>query len=449
VKLTCVLFLVLAVVVGGCRSTPTVERPNIILILADDLGYGDLGCTGHPYAWTPAIDKLAADGTLFLRYYQLGATCVPTRTALMTGLFPAAFHKYPSEFDLDGAVTVTELLKQNGYVTGQYGKWHIGRVHEPGTYGIDSVRVIEPSQRDPEGRDAEIAFAAIDFMRANTERPFYLNIWCTSTHARVSPPASFVERFEQLVVRRSDFPNPDMQRHFNLYESLGGDLNRGMRNYLAEVLQLDLQVRRVLTALDELGLREKTLVAFTSDNGPMECVMTEPGQEQPTLIENMLGSAGPFRDRKHSFYDGGIHQPLIIRWPGRVTAGRVDSTSVIAGVDWLPTVCTVAGVEIDPDAFDGEDVSDVWLGRVKERRKDILWKGFHPAATPVILRGTWKLHVPPGAPPELYNLAKDPGERRNLASRRPEITEELRAAVLRWDSTLPTSYEMLPGVYRR
>ncbi len=444
-----VLVLVFVVVLGGCGAAPIPERPNIILILADDLGYGDLGCTGHPYAWTPAIDNLAAEGTLFLSYYQLGATCVPTRTALMTGLFPAAFQKYPSEFDLDGAVTVTELLRQNGYVTGHYGKWHIGSVHEPGTYGIDSVRVITPSQTDPEGRDAEIVFAAIDFLRVNKERPFYLNIWCTSTHAKVLPPASFVERFEGVRVSRDDFPNPDMQRHLDVYESLGGDLDQGMRNYLGEVLQLDLQVRRVLMALDELGLRDNTIVAFTSDNGPMECVVTEPNEEHATLLDNMLGSAGPFRDRKHSFYDGGIHQPLIIRWPGYVPEGRVDSTSVIAGVDWLPSLCSITGVDIDPAAFDGEDVSDIWLGRARERKNDILWKGFHPAATPIIRRGVWKLHAHREGGSELYNLAKDPGERRNVVFRHPEIAEELRAAVMRWDATLPRSYEMAPGEYRR
>lgn len=449
-KLAHVLLLVLAVAVGGCRTAPKAEKPNIILILADDLGYGDLGCTGHPYAWTPALDRLASEGTLFLNFYQLGATCVPTRTALMTGLFPAAFHKYPSEFDFDGAVTVTELLRQNGYVTGHFGKWHIGRVHEPGTYGIDSVRVLEPSQLNPEGRDAEIVFAAIDFIRANKERPFYVNIWCTSTHARVCPPESFVERFEQVVVRRSDFPNPDMQRHFDQYERLGGDLDQGMRNYLGEVLQLDLQVRRVLTVIDELGLRENTIVAFTSDNGPAECVThTAPGPEHAVLIENMLGSAGPFRDRKHSYYDGGIHQPLIIRWPGHVTEGRVDDTSVIAGVDWLPSLCAIVGVEIEPAAFDGEDVSAILLGGVRERKKDILWKGYHPAATPVIRRSAWKLHSPRDGPLELYNLDKDPGERRDLASQRPDIAEDLRATLLRWDSTLPSSYEMAPGVYRR
>jgi arylsulfatase A-like enzyme len=444
------VLLVLAIALGGCAAAPTPERPNIILILADDLGYGDLRCTGHPYAWTPAIDKLAGEGTLFLNFYQLGATCVPTRTALMTGLFPATFQKYPSEFDFGGAVTLTELLKQNGYITGHIGKWHIGRVHEPGTYGIDSVRVMEPSQLNPEGRDADIVFAAIDFIRANKGRPFYLNIWCTSTHARVRPPESFVERFEHVVVRRSDFPNPDMQRHFNVYESLGGDLDRGMRNYLAEVLQLDLQVRRVLTAIDELGLRENTIVAFTSDNGPAECVVdTAPGPGHTVLIENMLGSAGPFRDRKHSFYDGGIHQPLIIRWPGHVTEGRVDSASVIAGVDWLPSLCAIAGVEIEADAFDGEDVSDILLGADRERKKEVLWKGFDPAARPVIRRGIWKLHAPRDRAPELYNLAKDPGERRNVAREHPDIAKDLRATVLRWDSTLPTSYEMLPGVYRR
>jgi N-acetylgalactosamine-6-sulfatase len=436
--------LLFALSLGHPAGASEPERPNIILILADDLGYGDLGCTGHPYAWTPAIDRLAFEGTLFLSYYQAGATCVPTRTALMTGLFPAAFGKYPLDFGFGGAVTITELLRQSGYVTGHFGKWHIGPEGTPGTYGIDSVQVIGPSGNDPDGRDAELRRAAIDFIRRHRDVPFYVNIWCHSTHARVFPPESFVERFEQVAVDRSDFPNPDMQQHFDTYETLGGDLDQGMRSYLGEVLQLDLQVRNVLMALDELGLRDNTIVVFTSDNGPSECVDKIPGLRTGGLLENMLGSAGPFRERKHSYYDGGIRQPFIIRWPGHVPEGRVDSTSVIAGADWPPSLCAVAGIEIESDAFDGEDVSDIWLGGARKREKDLYWKGYAPKGRPIVRRGIWKLHLRQSGEVELYNLEQDPGERTNVAHQNPIIAQDLREAVVEWNATLPTHYEKLP-----
>ena len=237
----------------------------------------------------------------------------------------------------------------------------------------------------------------------------------------------------------------DMQQHFDTYEALGGDLDQGMRGYLGEVLQLDLQVRRVLMALDELGISENTLVAFTSDNGPAECVDRTPGSGTGGLLENMLGSAGPFRERKHSYYDGGIRQPFVIRWPRHVPQGRVDSTSVIAGVDWLPSVCAIAGIVIEPDAFDGEDVSDGWLGSARERKKDLYWKGFDPAGRPIIRRGVWKLHLRRSGGAELYNLERDPGERTNVARRHPALAKRLVDAVSKWNATLPTLYERLPG----
>jgi arylsulfatase A-like enzyme len=438
------VLLVLAVALGGCRATPGAERPNFILMLADDLGYGDLRCTGHPYAKTPSIDRLASEGTLFLNFYQAGATCVPTRTALMTGRFPARFPKHPLYFGFEGAVTITELLRREGYRTGHFGKWHIGPVHALGPYGIDSVAVMGGAPRSPQGRDAAAINAAIEFIGANRERPFYVNIWFNSVHYKIYPHASFKAPFAHLTVRRADFPNPDMQEHFNAYEALGGDLDEGMKNYLAEVLQLDSQVARVLKAIEEFGLREKTIVAFTSDNGPGLCTQ-KTGPTRTVLRENMLGSAGPFRGRKHDYYDGGIHQALIVRWPGHVMEGRVDDTSVVAGVDWLPTLCTVAGISFEPRGFDGEDVSDIWLGSSRGRRKDLFWRGVSSTDRPVILRGSWKLHLRPRGVVKLYDLAGDPGERDDLADVHPATAQDLREALEQWNSSLPASHEGTPG----
>src|SRR3954471_1045113 len=264
--LTAVAVLALGVLTQP--RSPAAEKPNIVFLLADDLGYGDLGCTGHPYAKSPAIDRLAKEGTFFANFYVAGPTCCPSRTGLMTSRFPARFQKYPASFGFSGALTVTELLKRNGYRTGHFGKWHIGDEQKAGTFGLDTIQVHKGNPKDPRGRDAVIADAAIDFIKSNKEGPFYVNVWFHTPHNPVHPPQSFAVRFAGLTVKRDDFPNPDTRKYFDDYVKVGGNLDSGMRNFLGDVSQLDDQVARVLKTLDDLGLRENTLVVFTSDNGP-------------------------------------------------------------------------------------------------------------------------------------------------------------------------------------
>lgn len=456
VRLVCLLSLI-AMASHAYAVEPA--KPNIVFLLADDLGYGDLHCMGHPYSRTPAIDQLAKEGTLFKHFYVSGATCCPSRTGLMTGMCPARFPKYPASFGFSGAPTITEILKKNGYRTGHFGKWHIGDEQKPGTFGIDAIQVLGGNRRDATGRDFEIAAAAIDFIKANKAGPFYVNVWFHTPHNPVHPPKSFADQFAAVKVNRANFPNPDMQAHLELYEKLGGKLDAGMHNYLGDVLQLDGQVARVLKAIDDLGLRDNTIVVFTSDNGPARCTgggekaaapkakpdpkkKVEPPKE--ALKENMLGSAGELRERKHSLHDGGIKQPLIVRWPGHVKAGRIDDTSVLAGVDYLPTLAGIAGILIDAPRYDGEDVSDIWLGATRERSRDLFWKASNPRDTPAMRHGNWKLLLPANAKKdvvELFDLSKDPGERNNLAAKHPEIVAELTGVLRRWNSTLPTMYE--------
>lgn len=426
------------------RVARAVEKPNIVFLLADDLGYGDLGCTGHPYARTPAIDRLAKQGTLFLNFHVAGATCCPSRTGLMTSRFPATFPKYPASFGFRGAVTVTDLLKRSGYRTGHFGKWHLGEVTSNGTYGIDTIGVSGGNHRDPRGRDAEIADAAIKFIEANKAAPFYVNVWFHTPHNPVRPPRSFADRFAGLTLKRDDFLNPDFRKYLDVYRKLGGDIDAGMQNYLGDVAQLDDQVNRVLNAIDELGLRENTIVVFTSDNGPggSAGVLPEESAEpsRARRLENLLGSAGPLRERKHSLHDGGIRLPFVVRWPGRVPAGRVDETSVIAGVDWLPTLCSLTGTTVKADEFEGEDVSDLWRGGQRLRHRDLFWKASRPRSTTVIRRGDWKFYQPPRGPGALYDMRNDPSERVDVASRYPALVKELGAALQKWNNTLPRSY---------
>lgn len=408
--------------VGQEKGAP---KPNIVFILADDCGYGDFGFTGHPYVKTPAIDRFATQGAFFKNFYVSGPVCSPSRTGLMTGRFPATFEKIPSSHGFSGATTITELLKRIGYRTAHFGKWHIGPNTAAGTYGIDQIKEIHNNRKDPRGRDTDITDAVIQFLRAQKkEQPFYVNVWYHTVHNPVNPPQAFVDRFKDLKVNLADFANPDFLRDINEYQKAGEDIHAGMRKHVADMAQLDEQVARLLKTIDDLGLTDSTIVVFSSDNGP-----------------HGYGSAGVFREKKHSLYDGGVHVPMLVRWPGHVKAGRVDGTSVLAGVDWLPTLSRIAGIKIDPDKFGGEDVSDIWLGKERPRGKDLFWRTFGgPKATPVILRGSWKLHQNPKAPTELYNLARDPGQRTNVAAQHPDVVRELTTSLNRWTATLPKKY---------
>jgi arylsulfatase A-like enzyme len=436
----------LLTVVGLAVLAPAAaaEKPNIVFLLADDLGFGDLGCTGHPYIKTPSIDRLAKEGTLIHSYYEAGPTCCPSRTGLMTGQFPASFAKYPSTYGFSGAVTVTDLLKKNGYQTGHFGKWHIGNQDKPGTFGIDSIKVLKGNHDDSRGRDAGIADAAVDFIRANRAGPFYVNVWFHTPHYQVNPHKSFVDRFKDLAVSKADFANPDTLAHFAKYASMGGNLDSAMRNFCGDVSQLDDQCAKVLKVIDELGLRQNTIVVFTSDNGPARCQDGEgqAAKEKGKLKVNMVGTAGPLRERKFSLHDGGIRLPFIVRWPGHVKEGRVDTTSVTAGVDWLPTLCSITGAAFDASKLVGEDVSAVWLGAERPRTKDLFWKVSRPKSPVAMRRGQWKLYMaPPGEPAELYDVANDPGERKNLAAANPTVVADLSAVAKKWNASLPAKYE--------
>lgn len=420
-----------------------VRPPNIVFLFADDLGYGDLGCYGHPYARTPAIDQLAEEGTRFTQAYVTGVTCNPSRTGLMTGRHPARFARYAADFGFGDRVTITELLSQQGYATGHFGKWHIGPDDTDGTYGIQTIQTIGKSRDREVGRDDDLYAAAIRFMEQHQDEPFYVNVWGHATHFPVNTPPGLVAKFDHVTVDRSDFP-ATFQHKFDQCVKIGGDLNQSMRQYLGDVYQIDRNVARILKTLDELGLRENTIVVFYSDHGPAPVLLGKKGAR--TYSSNMLGSAGPFRGGKHEQYEGGVRVPLIIRWPDRVKAGRVDTESVVSLIDWLPTLARIAGVTELPDGLDGEDMSDVWLGDTRARRQPLFWKTSSTGAAPSIRDGDWKLHLHrkrDSSGPELYDVRTDPAESRNLADEHPQVVRRLQKKIRDWTAGLPPAYEKL------
>ena len=444
---------------GTAHAASDGLRPNIVFIVADDLGHRDLASYGHPYARTPSIDRLAAEGTRFEQVYATGKTCRASRIGFMTGKFPATFREDYSRFGPGSRLTVTELLKRNGYSTGHFGKWHLSRSAEPGSYGIDKIVAVRQGYRKAEappehGRDAKTFDRAIKFIERNRDRPFYVNVWTNIAHFPFNPPPRHLAAFRDLVVSRGDFSEP-MRSKFDLCVSKGCDLDEAMRKYLGSVRSLDEDVGRLLAKLDELNLRDNTIVVFSSDQGPAQTERPERatvkriaatrGADESQRVE-MMGYVGDLRGGKHSNYEGGVRIPFIVRWPSKVPAGRLDTTSVISGADWLPTLAAVTGAELETGDLDGEDVSDAWLGRAFTRSKPLFWSTRSRTAPTAMRKGRWKLHLPGhlGGAVELYDLGTDSGERHNLAEKRPEVVVELTRAIETWRKTLPEEYERSP-----
>jgi len=348
-------------------------------------------------------------------------------------------------------VTITRLLREAGYATGHFGKWHLGggtNAPAPGDYGIDEHRTVNsngPSlgneAKEPFFRarsTAMIVDEAIGFIRAHRDRPFYLNVWTLLPHAQLKPTPEQLEVYRSLEPRAD---HPALGGWMQQYLGAAKNLRSQMQVFCASLTDLDTQIGRLLRALDELDLAKDTIVFFSSDNGPEDYRIANAANAG-------VGSPGPLRARKRSMYEGGIRTFGLVRWPGRVAAGRVDESSVIGGVDWLPTICALAGVPV-PDSVqpDGEDVSDIWLGQPRPRRKPLHWEWLFPVQgaeyRPPMLAirdGDWKLFVQhDGSGAELYNIPADIAERHNVASAHPTLVKELTDRALAWRDTLPPS----------
>jgi len=445
--------LVLVEAVPICASAKTAtNRPNVIFILADDLGWGDLGCYGNKQIKTPNLDRLAKQGTLFTQFYVNGSVCSPSRCAFMTGQYPARhkIHGHYATHELNQArgmsnwldpkvPNVASLLHQAGYATAHFGKWHLGNgegAPPPPDYGFDQTRTGNSTFRDSTGEswsEPDITFRAkssaaivdetIRFITAHKDKPFYVNAWMFVPHAPLNPTDEQMEPYKHFSSGGKDFP-----------------FKSAAQIYYGSVTDMDKHIGRLLDALDELGLADNTLVFFTSDNGPEDIHISNAGHSG-------IGSAGPFRGRKRSLYEGGIRLPGIIRWPGKVPAGVVDNTSVVAGVDWLPTVCKLAGIQVPAGhALDGEDQSDVFLGRPRPRKTPLMWEWrfhvfgepFHRSPILAIREGDWKLLLNPDrSRVELYDIPRDPTQMNNLAEKHPDTVVALATKVLDWQATLP------------
>jgi arylsulfatase A-like enzyme len=432
------LALAFAILCASPRSasTQTARRPNIIFIMADDLGYGNLGVYGQKLVKTPNIDRLAAEGIRFTQYYAGSTVCAPSRSVLMTGLHTG--HTYIRGNSKDNFrpedLTVAEVLKRAGYRTGLIGKWglgHEGSTGVPTRQGFDyfygyldqthahnyyptfllrneervRLRNVVPNEGPVgQGMASEkidyshdlMAAEALDFIDREARAPFFLYLAFTLPHANNE-------------AREKGMEVPD------LGEYAARDWTPPHQGFAAMIARLDRDVGRVLARLKERGIDRETIVFFTSDNGPHR-----EGGHDP----NFFDSNGPLRGIKRDLYEGGIRVPMIVRWPGRIKPGQV-SNHVWAHWDFMPTAAEIAGASV-PRQIDGISMLPALFGRRAPEHQFLYWEFHEGGSKQAVRMGDWKaVRLTPGAPLELYNLKSDIGEQNNLASQHAKIVAQI------------------------
>ena len=418
-------------------------KPNIVFIFADDWGWGDLSCHGHPWLKTPHLDRLASEGTDFQQFNVLNPVCSPSRTAAMTGMHPARFcvHQHfapnmnvergmPDWLD-PKAPTITRFLKSSGYRTGHFGKWHLTNTGAagaplPAAYGIDESAVFNgPGDAKSQAELHATADNAVRFIREGKGQPFFVNVWIHESHTPHVPTKESLEKWKHL----------DEQKQV----------------YAAVITDGDNDVGKVLAALKEAGVENNTIVIFSSDNGPEWTGSRKKASTDSTVgatgydTHFSVGETGGLRGRKRSLFEGGVRVPFIVRWPGHTPAGLKNDRTVVTAVDLLPTLCAAAGVNLPPDYHgDGENLLDAFEGKLLERTRPIFWEWRGNRTEPdwwprlAVRDGPWKLVMTYDARrTELHHLVNDRAEATDLSGEHPEIVERLSKLALTWKATLP------------
>ena len=412
------------------------EKPNIIYIVTDDLGYGDLGCYGQEVIKTPQIDKMAKEGLLFTDHYAGHTVCRPSRLAFLTGFHTAhtAIAGNNAHILPEGSVTVTSLLQKAGYRTGGIGKWALGdngTTGHPNKQGFDFFYGyldqsaahdyypealyrndkaeklpgnVNSGKRNVSSKKVTYAHTriteeALDFIERNSEKPFYLNLTWTIPHT--NNEAGRIEKDGQEVpdygiYAEEDWPEPE-------------------KGFAAMVTLMDHDTGLILKKLKDLKINEKTLVVFTSDNGPHN----EGGHNV-----DFFKSRGGLRGYKRSLHDGGIRVPMIAWWPGTIEPGVTSHPC--AFWDWLPTACELAGIK-EPDDIDGISFAPTLLGHRDDQKSHeyLFWRSGNIRA---IRMGKWK-GVQTDSKLALFDLESDLGETTDIADKNPEIVESMRKII--------------------
>jgi len=426
---------------GAFSKVP--DRPNIIFVMADDLGYGDAGCYGQQKIKTPHIDRLAQEGMLFTDFYAGSPVCSPSRSVLMTGQH-AGHTRVRGNFCIAGGltgyrsgkevrrtnlteedITVGDVLRQAGYRTGIVGKWHIGGYDPnagPMDRGFDEfsgwlLSIPRTISYYPEQRVINRELVEIP-ENTGGKQGYYETDWCTDQ------AIAFITRNKQrpffLYLAYSDPHDPLIVPHIEPYQDK--PWTESQKIYAAKVHWLDKSIGRLMQSLKELGLEKNTIVMFCSDNGPHE----NDTENEMKGVSDFFQSAGPLRGYKRDLYEGGIRVPMIVRWPGRIKPG---STSNVPWYfpDVMATVADIARTAV-PARSDGISVVPVLTGEVQSLGDRFLyWEFFERGFQQAVRWGRWKaLLLERGQPMELYDLNADIGEQNNLAAAHPEVVKQIQ-----------------------
>jgi len=403
--------------------------PNIVIFLADDLGYGDLGCYGNPVIQTPNLDRFAEQGVRLTQCYAACPVCSPSRSAILTGRTPyrnGVFTWIPEGDKIylrTSEITLPELLLKRGYDTCHVGKWHLnGKFNspeqpQPNDHGYRWWMATQnnafPSHKNPENfvRNGKplgrlegfsallVAQEAVDWLERHRDRnkPFFLAVWTHEPHLPIESDPRFMRPYAKFA-------------------------DEGIRQHHGNVTQLDHAFGMVTGALQRLGLSDNTLMMFTSDNGP----------EGDGKRGRTRGSTGGLRGRKRDVYEGGIRVPGIVRWPGHIRPGTTSNAPII-GSDFFTTVCDVLKIPLPKDrTIDGANMLPAFVGRPIDRRVPMYWRYYRaPHGVQTAMRlGDWKIVAPEDLSRfELYHVAIDPREQHELSAQEPEKLAQMKRAL--------------------
>ncbi len=439
------------------KSVKPVGKPNIIYILADDLGYGDLSCYGQQKFSTPNIDKLASQGMLFTQHYSGSTVCAPSRSALLTGMHtghtvvrgnkeiqPEGQYPIP-----DATYTIAEVMKKAGYVTGAFGKWGLGFPGSEGDpinqgfdtfFGYNCQRLGHKyypnhlwSNKDSivikENKNfANVVYApsvihdkTLQFIEQNKDKPFFAYVASIIPHAELAAPEELMKKYRNKFLPEKRFKGSNVAAELNngAYQSQ----DESHAAFVAMIDLLDQQVGEIIKKVEELGIADNTIIIFTSDNGPH----SEGGADP-----KYFNSSGSLKGTKRDLYEGGIRVPMILKWPGKVKEGS-KSDHVSAFWDVFPTFADIIKVD-KPTNIDGISFLPEILGDSKNQREHeyLYWEFHEKGGRQAIRMGNWKavkynVLKNPKAPIELYDLTKDIGEKNNIAAQFPEIVSKMEA----------------------
>lgn len=460
-KQKAISILILACLLGSCKQQPELKssRPNVVFILADDMGWADLPVYGNRFNEAPNLTRMASEGMRFSDAYAACPVCSPTRASIMSGQYPAHVgvidfipgHWRPYEEVIvpsnrtqylpEEIITIGETMHEAGYATGYFGKWHLGQEerHQPWNQGFETVNVyggggffdyaekMSSPIEEVSGRVLSEALTdlSLDFIESNKEDPFFLYLSHFDVHVQLDADSALIQKYLKKE-KVDNYPCNAV--------------------YAAMVEHVDNSVGRILDKLDQLGLSENTLVVYFSDNGglvsrfdeiPLLAKSKQAIYQGDTLLY-VASSNAPLRAEKGTVYEGGIREPFIARWPGKIEPGK-QSDAIVSSVDFYPTFAELAGVPLPKSqAFDGESLLQIMAGGKADPERAIFWHYpvyHHDSPASVIRKGDWKLiHYLHDDSRRLYNLAEDIGETTDLADIDPKKADELFGLLDGWRS---------------